>query len=157
MCPMYHNGKVNATSFCTKLAGAENRRLCQTGWMRNHLRSLRLRNNLTQEGLARLAGTTHATIQRLETGKRRLDDKWIEVFSRIFQCHPGELFAPMPTEEVLSEDERLAVAYVRRIPPDRRPLWFQVGHSFGESEPVGHPGGNNKQPGPPQRRTKKAR
>lgn len=87
---------------------------------------LRERAGLTQEELARRCNTTHSTIQRLESGLRRLSDPWIWKLSKALNCHPGELFAELPAPE---DDPELALALRHARDMDRatRALWLQVG------------------------------
>jgi len=60
--------------------------------MENYLHDLRTASGYTQEELAALAGTTHSTIQRLESGKRELSMKWAKVLAPYLNCHPTDLF-----------------------------------------------------------------
>lgn len=86
--------------------------------MQNRVRELRERQGLTQEDLAKLAGTTQPQIARLEASERRLTDVWIERLSRALKCHPVDLF----TDELpgLSEDERKILATYRGLGEARR-------------------------------------
>ncbi|MEH6476678.1 MAG: XRE family transcriptional regulator [Sneathiella sp.] len=67
---------------------------CENGTilvMGNLLRKCRIAAGLTQEQLADLAGTTHPTIGRLETGKRDLDEKWRRKLAPLLDVHPANL------------------------------------------------------------------
>ncbi|MCK6442308.1 LexA family transcriptional regulator [Elstera cyanobacteriorum] len=59
---------------------------------KNRIRQFRERLGLTQAALSVLAHTSQSQIDRLEKGERRLNDEWIERFTRIFACKPGDLF-----------------------------------------------------------------
>lgn len=59
---------------------------------KNRIRHFRERLGLTQAALSVLAHTSQSQIDRLEKGERRLNDEWIERFTRIFECKPGDLF-----------------------------------------------------------------
>lgn len=71
--------------------------------MSNRVRELRKVRALTQEGLAERIGTTPQTIQRLETGQRRLNDVWIRKLSSALDVTADELLGGIPG---FSEGER---------------------------------------------------
>jgi transcriptional regulator with XRE-family HTH domain len=58
----------------------------------NRIKELREGKGWTQEQLAEFCGTSGATIQRLERGRRKLTDKWIPLLSNALGVQPGELF-----------------------------------------------------------------
>lgn len=58
----------------------------------NRIKELRIERNLTQAQLAEMIGTTDATIQRLETGKRQLTQKWAEKISSNLGVEVASLF-----------------------------------------------------------------
>jgi len=67
----------------------------------NRIKELRLERGLTQTQLGNLLGTTSATIQRLETGKRQLTQKWAEKISSILGVELTSLFGNiLPTNNV---------------------------------------------------------
>jgi transcriptional regulator with XRE-family HTH domain len=67
----------------------------------NRIKDLRLERGLTQTQLGEMLGTTSATIQRLETGKRQLTQKWVEKISSILGVEVSELFGNiLPTTNV---------------------------------------------------------
>lgn len=60
--------------------------------MKNRIKELRERQGMTLATLAKLSGTNDpSTIHKLETGQRRLTDKWIERISGALGCSPAEL------------------------------------------------------------------
>lgn len=59
--------------------------------MENRIKDLRLAHGLTQQTLGSRIGTTAATIQRLETGLRKLTVDWIEQIADGLGCDPGEI------------------------------------------------------------------
>lgn len=67
----------------------------------NRIRALRQERKLSTYALADLVGTTQATIQRLETGKRKLTVDWMQRIARALDVKPTELLAPI----VLDDDE----------------------------------------------------
>ena len=101
--------------------------------MANRLKILRDERKLTQDELAALVKTTQPTIQRIETGVRKLNERWIMKLATALQCHPGELFAPLPIEIGPEPIERQAVMLARRMSPDQRATWFQVGAAIAQS------------------------
>lgn len=70
----------------------------------NNIRKLRLNRGWTQKQLAVKVHTVHQHIQRLESGKRGLSEKWINKLKGVFQCTRDELFDdPQSIEKGLSE------------------------------------------------------
>ncbi|MBX9717891.1 MAG: LexA family transcriptional regulator [Microbacteriaceae bacterium] len=59
--------------------------------MRNNLKKLRERHGLTQEEFAAQMGTTRNQLVKLESGKRRLSDKWISKAADVLGVDAGEL------------------------------------------------------------------
>lgn len=57
----------------------------------NRLKELRVARGLSQEQLAAMAGTTHATISRMESLIQRLSDRWLRKLSTILQATPGQI------------------------------------------------------------------
>jgi SOS-response transcriptional repressor LexA len=58
---------------------------------RNHLGEWRRHRRFSQETLADAAGTSKATISRLEAGKRGLSQKWLETLGPILDATPAQL------------------------------------------------------------------
>lgn len=58
----------------------------------NRIKELRLARNLTQAQLAEMVGTTDATIQRLETGRRQLTERWAAQISTVLGVDVTEVF-----------------------------------------------------------------
>jgi transcriptional regulator with XRE-family HTH domain len=58
----------------------------------NRIRHLREARGLTLAELAEQVGTSHATIQRLESGKMRLTQEWAERISAALAVHMPEIF-----------------------------------------------------------------
>lgn len=79
---------------------------CHIGSMGNRIKYLRQKKGLTQPALAELIDSTPPTVARLESGDRRLTDKWVFKLSEALECHPGELFEEMP-ETIGDMDEDL--------------------------------------------------
>lgn len=58
----------------------------------NRIKELRVARDLTQAQLAEMIGTTDATIQRLESGKRQLTQRWAEQISLVLGVDVSEVF-----------------------------------------------------------------
>jgi transcriptional regulator with XRE-family HTH domain len=58
----------------------------------NRIKELRLSRNLTQAQLAEMIGTTDATVQRLETGRRQLTERWAAQISTVLGVDVSEVF-----------------------------------------------------------------
>ena len=58
----------------------------------NRLKAWREHRELTQEKLADLVGTSHSQIQRLESGKRPLTDRWALRLAPALRCNPEDLY-----------------------------------------------------------------
>lgn len=105
--------------------------------MPNRIRLLRKRRGLTLQGLGELCGTSHATIQRLESGKLDINSRWIVALSKALDVHPGELFDPLPGEDMpeAAEAAKLAVA----LGPEQRRFWLTAGRALAADpgEPAG--------------------
>jgi len=68
----------------------------------NHLRAWREFRQLTQEDLAERVGTTGAVISLLESGGRRLSDKWLYKLAPALNTRPGFLLEFSPDDADLS-------------------------------------------------------
>lgn len=64
----------------------------------NHVRAWREFRHLTQEELAAAAGCSPATIGHIETGARRLTDKWAHPISKVLNTSPGYLLDHDPND-----------------------------------------------------------
>ncbi len=81
----------------------------------NHLRAWREHRRMTQAELATRIGTTDNVISLLESGGRRLSDKWLYKLAPALETRPGFLleFAP--------EDADLAILEaITDVAPDRK-------------------------------------
>lgn len=74
----------------------------------NYIKQIRRRENLTQEDLAEKCGTTQETIQRLESGKRRLTYDWIKRLADALGVHSSEITeGPTATIPRTSEEKEI--------------------------------------------------
>ncbi len=69
------------------------------------LRRYRKQRGFTQSELAKMAGTSHPQIQRLETGERKLTLEWAETLAPHLKVHPANL---------LFDDESLYEALIKK-------------------------------------------
>jgi SOS-response transcriptional repressor LexA len=68
--------------------------------MKNRIKALREAQSLSQDDLAKRAGTTRQQIFRLEKNQRRLSDVWIERLARALDCDPTELIGAAMAQRV---------------------------------------------------------
>lgn len=64
----------------------------------NRIKELRDERGLTQDELGELMGTTGATVQRLETSKRGLSQKWLEAAAKALGVHIYEILEQKPPD-----------------------------------------------------------
>jgi transcriptional regulator with XRE-family HTH domain len=64
----------------------------------NHVRAWREFRHLTQEELADVVGCSAATIGHIETGARRLSDKWAHPIAKALNTSPGYLYDHDPND-----------------------------------------------------------
>ena len=81
----------------------------------NHLRAWREYRGLTQAQLADLIDTTDNVISLLESGGRRLSDKWLYKLAPALRTRPGFLLEFAPEDADLSILEAIT-----DLPPNRR-------------------------------------
>lgn len=91
----------------------------------NHVRAWREFRHFTQEELAAAAGCSPATIGHIETGARRLTDKWAHPIAKVLNTSPGYLLDHDPN------DLPTAVLDIwASIPEEARPQALKVLESF---------------------------
>jgi len=64
--------------------------------MTNQIKAIREQRGLTQDELARRTGTTGATISRLESGRRKLSQEYMESIAKVLSVDPGDLVGKTP-------------------------------------------------------------
>lgn len=96
---------------------------------KSKLRAMRLERGLSQAQLAERTGYDQSTIQRLESGRRRMKDYQYAALARALGCTASEL---IESDGVAFVDQGVkeAAEILSALSPDQRALWFQVGHSF---------------------------
>jgi transcriptional regulator with XRE-family HTH domain len=91
----------------------------------NHLRAWREFRHMTQGALAEAAGTTGSVISLLESGDRRLSDKWLRRLAPVLGTTPGHLLDNHPDNVPGDLLEVWA-----SIPDDRKAQAMQVLNTF---------------------------
>lgn len=92
---------------------------------RNHLRAWREFRRMTQVQLAEAVGTKGSVISLLESGERRLSDKWLRRLAPALQTTPGHLLDYDP-ESVPTDLLEIWAS----IPEDRRAQAIEVLSTF---------------------------
>lgn len=64
----------------------------------NHVRAWREFRHLTQDELAEMAGCSRATVGHIESGARRLSDKWAHPIAKALNTSPGYLMDHDPND-----------------------------------------------------------
>ena len=95
---------------------------------RNHLRAWREFRRMTQVQLADAVGTKGSVISLLESGDRRLSDKWLRRLAPTLQTTPGHLLDYDP-EDVPTDLLEIWAS----IPEDRRAQAIEVLNTFRKS------------------------
>lgn len=87
----------------------------------HYLKEIRKQRNMTQSDLAELVGTTQETIQRLESGRRRLTYDWICKLADGLGVHPSEI-TEGPSKTQPHGDREIAILNTYRTlsEPDQR-------------------------------------
>jgi transcriptional regulator with XRE-family HTH domain len=93
----------------------------------NKIRNIRDSKGLTLDELGELMGTTGATVQRLETGKRRLTDKWL---------HRLRDALDVPLIELLEDPEAPVPAGLELKGEVRAGAWLELGDQQEADSPV---------------------
>ncbi len=91
----------------------------------NHLKAWREHRRMTQAKLAEAIGTTGAVISLLESGERRLSDKWLTRIAPVLGIGPGHLLQTDPSD--ISSD---LLEIWAEIPTDQQPRAIEVLKAF---------------------------
>jgi len=91
----------------------------------HYLRQWREFRRLTQDQLAEKAGTSKGVVSLLESGDRRLSDKWLRRFAPVLKVQPGWLLDQDP--ESLSPD---VLEIWAAIPEERHSQALEVLRTF---------------------------
>jgi transcriptional regulator with XRE-family HTH domain len=83
--------------------------------MANRIEYLRRRRGLTQEQLAELMNCRHSTIHRWEREKTVDWISRVTLLAKALQCHPGEIFCPLPNDPMIDKDEQEILNVYREL------------------------------------------
>ncbi len=84
--------------------------------MAHHIREWRKHRKLTQVELAEKIGMARSYLSRIESGKRRYDQNFLENAAEILQCLPSDLIGRSPNdpEDIWGIVERLTLTERRQ-------------------------------------------
>ena len=104
------------------------------------LKEERLRNNLSQDDVARAIGSTKQAIYKYENEiVTNIPLDKIEIMARLFGVTPAYLMGwseekeNSPEELVLSEGERLLLELFRQIPVEQQNVFLEMGRVYANS------------------------
>lgn len=97
----------------------------------NQIKKLRKAKGLTQQQLGDRCGKTSQSISRYETGEMGLTSDVITALSAALDCHPAELFAPLPElDQLLTGEQMRALEVLKIIPREFQSNWLDLGEKF---------------------------
>lgn len=81
--------------------------------MSNNIKKIRESKKISRKELAKMVGTTYATIQRFETNERNVSFKWLEKIAEALSCSKTDLISDHVDEaslqnKIIIEEELLA-------------------------------------------------
>ena len=129
---MYRLGTFRSRVLCTKSADDSQNDIghCRTMDQRpNRIAEWRVTRGLTQAELADRCNTTHATIGRLENGRRGLSEKWLRLLSKALRVEPADLLKSQH-QEALEADTADAMEVLASLPPEKRKQWIELGQAL---------------------------
>jgi len=68
--------------------------------MKNRIKIIREERGLSQETVAERMGTIRGQVSKLENGKARLNDIWLDRLSKALSCDPGEIISSAIQKQV---------------------------------------------------------
>lgn len=97
--------------------------------MKNRIKLLRRKENLTQVKAGKAMGVAHTTIGRWENEERNPDGQEIWDLAEVLRVHPGEIFKELPSNR-LSTEQQLAVDLMEQMDADDLRDWLSIGRSL---------------------------
>lgn len=88
---MYPNRKHIASALYPNLYLGNISELETIGGMKNNIRKIRLKLDMSMDDVAAIIGTTRATIMKLEKGNMQLTTTWMEKIARALKCSAMDL------------------------------------------------------------------
>lgn len=77
--------------------------------MKNRIKELRIARGLSSKKLAEAAGIDNSMLNRLETGKRRLNVEMMQRIAHALDVKPAELITEVPASSLSTKDRELVV------------------------------------------------
>lgn len=117
-----------------------------SGKQRHFIKEWRKHRNLTQDQLAERIGVDRTYVSKIEAGKKRYDQPFLEAAAEALNCDPASLIMrnPLDPEAIWSIWEQ--------IPPEDRPHAMRALAAFAKRPPPSGPGITPKQPATARRR-----
>lgn len=92
----------------------------------NRIRELREALGISQAELARRANTEPSTLNKVELGKRGLDQRWMNILAPLLGVAPSELLPVHEQGIVLTDAERAMIERLRAADPRVRETFDRV-------------------------------
>lgn len=108
---MYPNRKHIANCFVSDLASGCFSEKRNNHDMENRIKEHRLRLGLSQEQVADRAGTTRATIMKLEKGQMNLTTSWMNRLGKALHCEPMQIMGETPKAPESINEADIAIIY----------------------------------------------
>ena len=106
----------------------------------NRIRELREARGLSQAELARRVNADPTTLNKLEHGKRGLDQDWMRRIASVLEVTPADLLPPCDNPFSLSDEERELIEAMRSADERGRSILRGVAETV---RPFGHRPGEN--------------
>ena len=94
---------------------------------RHFIKAWRKKKGLNQETAAERIGISRTYLSKIESGKKRYDQPFLEAAAAVYGCKPHELISRHPDDPELPED------LWNEIPPDRKPEAIAVLKKYGRA------------------------
>ncbi|PZQ48915.1 MAG: hypothetical protein DI551_00665 [Micavibrio aeruginosavorus] len=130
MTNLYRNGTLVSMKKCTNADIHPIPFWNNTFGMKNYLRELRKTRELTQEQLAELVGTTHATVQRHENAKRRLTQEWLAKYSNALGCHISDITDGPGQSAPINAQEKALLQLMRQMEEPDQIRFIHMAEAF---------------------------
>ena len=102
----------------------------------NFIKELRISRDLTQEDLAGRMNTTQETVQRLESGRRKLTYQWIRLLADALGVHPSEITEGPATAIPKNEEERTVLQAFRGLSDREQKMFSAMLTTFSSDMPA---------------------
>lgn len=103
--------------------------------MKNYIKDIRNERGITQGQLAELVGLDQTTVQRHESGSRRLSYEIIEKYSKALECHPIDITeGPANTSITKTDEEKELLQTFRGLSDSARQMHLHMLKSFNQKD-----------------------